>query len=136
MCRGLVVRFLVVVAVLLVGAPAASASGRRGMVLTEKAIDGFRLVTWKEASKGLHYVGSTAKWHAFMRVTTSTGGGMPFDHLETFRIPVADVTIANGWTIRFSDRVIQANGCPATRSTAGGKLSIPAGPQIRADCGT
>jgi hypothetical protein len=53
--------------------PSASASGRRGTVLTKQVIHA-RFVELKHKallkSKDMNYVGSTPKWHVFMRVET------------------------------------------------------------------
>ena len=118
---------------------AAHASGQRGTVLTEAKIEGFEeLLPDAFAQQSLHYAGSTAKWHVFMRVDTSTGGGMPFDHLSTYKVAVKAIEVVNGWTIRFSDRTIEANDCPYARpsKSAPVKWMVPAEPEARERCGT
>ncbi len=115
------------------------ASGERGTVLTEAKIEGFEeLFLDVFTQRPLHYVGSTAKWHVFMRVETSTGGGMPFDHLSTFKLSVKAIEVVNGWIIRFSDRTIEAADCPYPRPTKSApiKWMVPAEAETRARCGT
>lgn len=121
-------------------ASSASASGQRGTALTPEGIEGFQELTATKlgAERGLHYAGSTDKWHVFMRVLTSTGGGMPFDHLDTYKVAVSAVTVANGWSIRFSDRIIEAANCPLLRRDASDptKARVPSGEEARRRCGT
>lgn len=117
----------------------ARASGERGTVLTEAKIEGFEeLLLDVFTQRVLHYVGSTAKWHVFMRVETSTGGGMPFDHLSTFKLSVKAIEVVNGWTIRFSDRTINARDCPQPHPTKSTPIRwmVSAEPETRERCGT
>lgn len=108
------------------------------MVLTPKAVDGFDDLKASELVKRpLHYVGSTARWHVFMTVITSTGGGMPFDTLLTFKVPVATLGVQNGWQLRFSKKMIFPADCPAAAASGKPpKITLPAGTSARSRCGT
>jgi hypothetical protein len=114
--------------------PAALASGRRGTVLSAQVIENFAEVKLEQIGSA-NYVGSTGKWHVFMRVLTSTGGGMPFDHLDTYRVSTDGVTITNSWTITFSDKFIYAANCPRLKK-AGDAYSVSADKEARERCGT
>ena len=116
----------------------ARASGQRGAVLSEKIVETFTTLSAAELGKrSLNYVGSTSRWHVFMRVDTAVGGGMPFDHLSTYKVDARTVTLTNGWQIRFSDRTIQARDCPrAIRGKGAATWSVPAGAAVRRRCGT
>lgn len=107
-------------------------------MLTEASIETFTLLTAGELARGaVRYVGSTTKWHVFMRLETSSGPGMPFDHLSTYRVPVEAVTVSHGWTIRFSTATIEANDCPLLHHDPDpAQASVPGDPEVRERCGT
>ena len=118
----------------------AMASGQRGRTLSSpKDVETFTKLKGVDLLKRrLNYVGSTAKWHLFFEVRTSTGGGRPYDHLFAFKVPVDELKALNGWKIAFSKRYIAARRCPSVSATKGKVpvIKLPKDPQARKRCGT
>ncbi|CAA7620380.1 hypothetical protein MCP1_290023 [Candidatus Terasakiella magnetica] len=116
-----------------------SASGQRSTVLTESQIESFGQLTPEEfAKQSLSYAGSTSKWHVFMRVDTFSGGGMPMDRLSSYKVDVGDVTIVDGWTLRFSGQEIRPQNCPQVQPIVGEprKWLVSGHASVRERCGT
>ena len=119
--------------------PQAVASGSRGLNLTEESLQRFRSTSVDRlATHPLRYIGSTPEWHLFLLVETSTGGGMPFSHLELYRVPVADLTITNGWQANILGQYVAAHSCPSYEvdPDTPGALRISASAATRERCGT
>ena len=107
-------------------ASTALASGQRGLELTPAAIADFQspAPSWVTGESDLVYVGSTKEWHLFLRVTTSAPpGGMPWDHLDTYRVPATALTIRGGWEAALGVYV-EASACPVARPVAGSAATM------------
>lgn len=89
-----------------------SASGDRDLDMSESS--SFYEVSVDALPQQVNYLGSTDQWHFFGRVFTSDDGGMPFSHVDRYRVDAKAVRVNHGWQITSDgqSKYIYVDGCP------------------------
>ncbi len=94
----------VLVAAVFFGTPAAHAtfSGERELEISKASLNSFPIFTVPDLvrlGQSARYVGSTPDWHIFAEKLTSDEGGMPFDSVYGYRVPISALTLEGGRAI-------------------------------------
>jgi|GEM_PF-1737516 len=97
------------VAALLVSTPATHAafSGERELEISVASLSTFPTFTVPDLvslGDSARYVGSTPDWHIFAEKLTSDEGGMPFDSVYGYKVPITAIRLEGGHAIDLTDQ--------------------------------
>lgn len=123
------------------------ASGQRSATITTDAIARYPVIDVQAGGlpeTGLHYVGSTSRWHLLMITRTAVARDAqgrplrPWDTVFAYKVAADGVTIDNGWLLDLSQRqgiLVSPRNCPYLRLRSGQLgYTLPADARLEAKC--
>ncbi len=114
-------------------------SSQESLSITRQAINDFRQISVRILSAYKtppRYIGSTTKWHLFLKKETREAVDKQFSTIFGYKIPRKDTPIENGWELSLPIIEIDPDNCPEVASYRDDKsgFSLPSGTNIAAHC--